>query len=71
MNRGLRATRNRGKVSVVADVDKGVDSDCDAWPNCAVFWWLVLNEAGRALRVENPYKGESDGMDDAERLNEA
>lgn len=56
---------------VVADVDKGVDSDCDAWPNCAVFWLLVLNEAGRALRVENPYKGESDGMDDAERLNEA
>ncbi len=56
---------------VVADVDKGVDADADAWPNCAMFWWLVLDDAGRAARVGNPYMGENDGMDDAERLNEA
>lgn len=56
---------------VVADVDKGVDSDADAWPNCADFWWVVLDDAGRTIRVENPCMGEDDGMDDAERLNEA
>lgn len=56
---------------VVAEVDKGVDADVDAWPNCADFWWVVLNDEERAARVENPYKGENDGMDDAERLNEA
>lgn len=56
---------------VVADVDKGVDADADAWPNCAVYWWVVLDDAGRAERVARPEKGENDGMDDAERLNEA
>ncbi|WP_374258780.1 hypothetical protein [Aquabacterium sp.] len=56
---------------VVADLDKGVDADADAWPNCAAFWWVGLDDAGRAIRVENPYKGENDGMDDAERLNNA
>ncbi len=55
----------------VADVDKGVDGDADAWPNCAVFWWLMLDDAGRALRVDEPWRGEEDGRDDAERLNEA
>lgn len=56
---------------VVANVDCGVDVDADAWPNCAAFWWVLLDDAGRAARIENPYKGENDGMDDAERLNAA
>lgn len=50
---------------VVAEVYKGVDADADAWPNCAVFWWGVMSDEERAMRVENPYKGENDGIDDA------
>ena len=56
---------------LVADSDKGVDAEADAWPNCAFFWWCLLSDEERALRIENPYKGDNDGMDDAERLNDA
>ena len=42
-------------------------------PNCAVFWWLVLNKAGRALRVENLLQGRVTAWmtpNDSTRLNE-
>lgn len=52
----------------VADVDKGVDGDADAWPNCAVFWWLMLDDAERALRIDEPWRGEDDARPRLPRL---